>query len=517
MVFARSDGVDAILYQDPGRPFLLFPFWLAHLLGPDSMTAVNWVIAGYVYVAALLTYALAYLLLKRSLMAGAIAACVAISFGADASSALFSMVIMWQAVIGILVCALAVRKSMTDGLTLLRAVTAVAGAALALWTYEASVFPLAGLALLPLTISPVRWSRIGLALAPLCGVVVVFSAMTISRLQTGVGFYQLEKFDGLPSLAEASHRYSTWLTQVFTPQDWPTTWMDGWFKACRDAATSHLTSLSIAVAISAAIIFVCLGRLETPSLASRFPSAGGLVRVAILGVGLVLASYAPYVFIADGTANWRTHFFAQPFWGLLLATATVALARIGTAFVVATGCLAGALIGWGAFTNLWGQLENAARWDNTRQVMLDVTRAVPSVKPKTTLVIDGIGKPLSSLCRSASTPDPFGDPWWLQSNLALYYPLTTPWGTYVRSGEPPPLATSTGLVVAGKTIPWSSLVILEPDRLDRLTVARSVPARLRPEGAAARGYAPFARITPGQDRVSLRVRENLRLVPSFLP
>lgn len=513
MVYARAESFfDTFLYTDPSRPFLQVPFGLAHLLSPESMAAANWVIAGYVLAMALLTYWFAYRLLGDSIPGGLVAASIAVTFGADQASALFSMVILWQVMIGVLVSALALRASMLKGLTGPRCIVIVAGAALALWTYEASALPLLALAFLPLALTVRNWRRIGIALAPLAGVLVFFGAMTLSRVQTGVAYYQANKITGAPSAGEAWTRITTWLGHALQPWTWGDPWTLGWFRTCLDAGKEILTTPVIIAAIAWAIVAVLVALGSRGG--SRAGTAGATLRVAAFAIVLIGASYLPYLMVSDGAGHWRTHMMAQPGWGLLVGALIVTALRASLAGGAVLVAASGALIGFGLWGSLWGQLENAARWDTVRTVMSGVTDVAPWLRPGTTVVLTGIGEPVNNLCRASPAPDPFGDPSWFNSALNLYYPDDAIDGTYIRQDGLPPTGVQVspgGVAVGPVTRPWKDVVVIHIDRDGRAALVSRDQL-----GTPAAGYDPAALIVTADGR-GAEIRGAFTLTPSQLP
>lgn len=513
MIYARAESLpDTFLYSDPSRPFLQLPFGFAHLLSPDSMAAANWVIAGYVLAMALLAYWFAYRLLGDSIPGGLVAASVALTFGADQASALFSMVILWQVMIGVLVTALALRASMLGRLTGPRCIAIVAGAALALWTYEASALPLLALAFLPLALPSRNWRRIGIALMPLAGVLVVFAAMTLSRAQTGVSYYQANKLTGVPSVDEAWTRMTTWLGHALQPWIWGDPWTLGWFRSCLDAGRQILTAPVVIAAAAWAVIAVLVA-LGTRG-GGRAGTAGTTLRVGAFAIVLICASYVPYLMVSDGAGHWRTHMMAQPGWGLLVGALVVTALRVSLAGGAVLVAACGALVGFGLWGSLWGQLENAARWDTVRTVMSGVTRVAPGLRPGTTVVLTGVGEPVNNLCRAAPAADPFGDPSWFNSALSLYYPDDVIGGTYIRREGLPPTGvrlTAGGVAVGNATSPWKDVVVIH---LDRNARAQLVPPDQL--GRPAPGYDPSALTVPADGR-GADIRGAFTLTPSQLP
>jgi len=513
MIYSRADSfLDTLLYSDPSRPFLQLPFGLAHLISPDSMAAANWVIALYVLTMAALTYWFAYRLLGESITGGLIAASIALTFGADQSSALFSMVILWQVMIGVLVTALALRASMLRGLTGPRSIAIVAGAVLALWTYEASVLPLFALVFLPLAIPARNWRRIGIALAPLIGVFVFFGAMTVSRLQTGVAYYQADKVTGAPSASEAWTRITTWLSRALQPWTWGDPWTLGWFRTCLNAGIAILTTPVViaALAWTVVVVLVVLGVHR----GSRAGSPGMALRVAAFAVIMIGASYFPYLAVSDGAGHWRTHMMAQPAWGLLIGALVVMALRASLIGGVVLVAACGAVIGFGLWANLWGQLENAARWETVRTVMSSVTDVAPWLRPDTTVVLTGVGEPVSNLCRETSVADPFGDPAWFNSALNLYYPDAAIGGTYIRRGDLPPTGVRLapeGVVVGPITHPWGAVIVFHLSRDGHATLVQRHQL-----GISAQGYDPPTRIVPADGR-GAEIRGAFELVPWALP
>ncbi len=512
LVFTRNAKVvDQFLYDDPSRPFLLLPFGLAHLINPESMTTANLVIAGYVLVMALLTYWFAFRLLNGSILGGLVAASIALTFGADQASALFSMVILWQVMIGVLCAALALRASLLNGLTFSRALACVLGAALALWTYEASAVPLLALLALPLALPRRPVKQLVIASAPLIGVLVFFGAMTLSRLQSGVAYYQANKFTGIPSLDDGFGRVTTWLGRALTPWTWGAPWEDGYFSRCVAAGADFLTTPVILAAIGWLIV------AGTVALATRrrdIMRAGMAVRTLLFGIIFLAATYAPYLFVSDGQGHWRTHMMAQPAWGLVIATVVVALGQYGSIILGLLVAACAALVGVGLWANEWGQLENAARWSKVRTVMEDVTNAVPWARPGTSIILTNVGAPVTTLCKEAPAPDPFGDPSWFNSALALYYPSGGVEGLYIRRPGGPDTGirfTRSGVASGTTTRKWADVIVLKVDGQGRASLIR---ANELPVGWP--GYRPGARILPSTGH-DTRMRAAFALKPDNLP
>jgi len=513
VIQARADTLaERFLYGDPSRPFLQLPFGIAGMLAPNSITAINVVIAGYVLGMALLTYWLVYRLLGNSSTGGLVAATIAVTFGGDQAAALFSMVILWQVMIGVLAVAIALRASMTRGLTIGRGVVMVVGSALALWTYEASAGPLLALLALVITVPLRNWRRIGIAVTPVVGMLAIFTAMTISRIQTGVAYYQASKVTGVPSAGEATDRISTWLGRALQPWTWSAPWEAGWFRNCAEAAGALITTPAVLASLGwvIAVSVVAIGSRQRETGDVR-----GALRVAIFGLVILAASYLPYLAVSDGAGHWRTHMMAQVAWGIVIAALVLAALRTwlpaGIILITATT----AVVALGIVANLWGQLENAARWDTVRHVMSAVTSAAPGLAEGTTVVLTRVGEGVSDLCRAAPAPDPFGDPSWFASNLRLYYPGPTPDGTYARRAELPPTGvalTRDGVRVAdGSVRPWNDVVVFGVDTTGAAVL-------LRPEELPVRavGYDPFARITSSTAQADA-ARSALDLVPGYLP
>lgn len=517
VVQARAETLaERFLYGDPSRPFLQLPFGIAGTLAPNSITAINVVIAGYVLAMALLTYWLVYRLLGNSYTGGLVAATIAITFGGDRAAALFSMVILWQVMIGVLAVAIALRASMIRGLTIGRGVVMVVGSALALWTYEASAGPLLALLALVITVPLRNWRRIGIAVTPVVGMLAIFTAMTISRIQTGVAYYQASKVTGVPTAGEAADRIGTWLGRALQPWTWSAPWEAGWFRNCAEAAGDLITTPAVLASLGwmIAVSLVAFGSRQRETGAVR-----DALRIAIFGLVILAASYLPYVAVSDGAGHWRTHMMAQVAWGIVMAALIIAALRTwlpaGIVLIIATT----AIIALGIVANLWGQLENASRWDTVRQVMSGVTSAAPGLTDGTTVVLTGIGEGVregvGDLCRAAPAPDPFGDPSWFASNLRLYYPGPTPDGTYARRPGLPPTGvalTRNGVRVAdGSVRPWSNVVVFGVDTTGAAVLLRPGEMPVR-----APGYDPFARITSSTAQADA-ARSALDLRPGYLP
>lgn len=513
VIQARAETLaERFLYGDPSRPFLQLPFGIAGTLAPNSITAINVVIAGYVLAMALLTYWLVYRLLGNSYTGGLVAATIAITFGGDQAAALFSMVILWQVMIGVLAVAIALRASMMRGLTIGRGVVMVVGSALALWTYEASAGPLLALLALVITVPSRNWRRIGIAVTPVVGMLAIFTAMTISRIQTGVAYYQASKVTGVPTAGEAADRIGTWLGRALQPWTWSAPWEAGWFRNCAEAAGAVITTPAVLASFGwlIAVSVVAAGSRRRETGAGR-----DALRVAIFGLALLAASYLPYLAVSDGAGHWRTHMMAQVAWGILAAALIIAtlraLAPMGFVLVTASG----AVVALGLLANLWGQLENAARWDTVRQVMSRVTDAVPGATPGTTIVLTNVGDPVNDMCRAAPTPDPFGDPSWFASNLRLYYPDAAPDGTYIRRGAQTP--TGVALTTAGVRMPdgslrqWDDVILFRVDNQGRATLLGP-----RQIGVKSPGYDPRRRIVPATPDAEA-ARSAFDLQPRYLP
>lgn len=521
MVLVREPGIQGWLYSDPSRPLLQIPFALARLIAPESMLAVSWVIFGYVLVSALLTYCLALSLFCGMRWVAFVAASVAISFAADQAGSLFSMVILWQCTIGVLLSALAFANLGKSGFRIRWLLALIFGSALALWTYEASVIPLIVTPLI-VVVGP-NCNRRGL-LAGLTGLgltTVPFTLATLARITSGTDYYQRSKFTGIPDPLEIGRRFATWGERALNPGRWPDPWTEGWFADCVSQVNDFIGYRSIAVATTWAAILALILVFDYRN--RRWLSAPiRLSRVYAFVLVMLVASYTPYLFVIDGGGHWRTHMLSQPYWGILTSTILISLLRFSRTFLALALMSVVLLVGWGTYVGLLGQTENASRWENSRAAMQAITEQVGFASSEDLIVVLGVDAPLESLCRSTQIVDPFGDTYWLESGLRLYFPGPSgaPRGYYLKPGEPLPTdaITSDGMLVGGVLTPWKRVYVVHLSGSQEL-VGDPVYGEIkvqqdvwgRPDGRASTS-------TPlGQETDRDKIRENLNLKPTLLP
>ena len=459
------------IWSGPGRPFLMLPFGLFSLSPFQSFALANGLCVAFIAATGISLYLLLRLRFGTSVGSSFLGTAVGMTVGADLSANLFSMVVLWQASLGVIVALLLVTVKSTRVPYSLVCTLALALLLVAVFTYEA-IIPLMLLLGLLLTryrsVARSRWLASGVFFAAPIWALMSAGLRSLSGTET----YQSQKFQ-IPGPLDILSRPLAWSRRVLDPLQWPEPWMNGWFNDCT-ASVQRMILLPLIVCLVISVVGVVFLYLVPKGAFDR--KAGRLPRIWI--PLLLAASYCGYFFVVDGSGNWRTHILAMPWWGALYAV--IADMVNWTKLVVAV--VGVALIGLGCYSSLLSQQEIAVRWERVKASMAVV---VPSIlnSPKTERVTMLVDEPfVTSMCASQGDSNPFGDPYWFEKHLDLYLPgKDLEVGIVLRDDGPFSFGDSSQkyfLLDNGLVLEWNGSSFVKPNlRGDLARYAEEAPTR----------------------------------------
>jgi hypothetical protein len=524
-VNAQSPTMAALFWPDPSRPFMQPPITISYWLTGGSYLGVFVLYALSILFTGVLTERILLTVAPQQPALAFLAGAFAIVHGGDQSTNLFSMVVLRQGIVGILLAALMAQRYLEHGRTR-SLIWVVVGQAVALWSYDAALGLVLGLFLLFLLFprpSDRRW-RIAIA----CWVLapgVYFVQLAYRYLLNSERSYQSAKVI-MPSSATVVERLKAYADGGLVFWHWPEHWL-AIARNCVDSMHAILTPWLVAGVIGFAI---ALGiALRRPATGPRRASIWSLLMGAVV---VLLASYSPYLFVSDGGGNWRTQFYAAPASATVLAIViagigAVRIARVPIGWIVAAP-VAITIVGYGLYAGLASQLEQSYRWHLYRTVVNGIVESAPQLRQHSLVVLKGIPDIYpATICSADPFPDPFLDNWWFEAGLRVLYPRTD-LSTYYYLGEDKRSNSTTWLDwtparvrlmtrdTSVDTFRYDEVVVFNFDPRTGSQLLTEVPAALLkgvvPEGA---GYQPTTAIASTE--MPAETARKLRAVATHLP
>ena len=417
----RHSGIlTGFLYGDESRPFLSLLFHAIYLVFGESYTAVILTNSLLTLVIAILTFNIC-LKITQSFGLSVIAGILILSHGGEQSTHLFSMLVLKQVVISLLLLLLIYLK-IKDGNELRYIFFIALFSIIALFTYEASLLVLViiiGLILNKFLVSKRYNIRASLFLLTLPIFFFLFINLSRYFISDEVS-YQSKKFR-IPTINGVFDSTQEYIKGILFPNTWET-YYKGYFKECIPEVHSTIGSSPLILAtiylflISGLIYFIHRSR------SSRTNTA--LLKEPMLFL-LLVASYAPYLFVSDGAGNWRTQFIALPFFTILVIRIILRISyvRKGIIRLISSIFLVSFFTFWimqGLSALQTQQLYFAKYWSDHQKYFKQITDVAPGLAENTEILLLGIPQG-GSYCEKLER-DPFEDPYWLSAGFHVYYP-----------------------------------------------------------------------------------------------
>jgi hypothetical protein len=224
---------------------------------------------------------------------------------------------------------------------------------------------------------------------------------------------------------------------------------------------------------------------------------------AVLLVGLILLalSFPGYLILESARSLWRTQILSGCGAALVLGAAIGLCAGSFPGNWLRLGIIAllGALVvAYGSFSAVKKTAFHRWVWERHRSVMAQVLSAAPRLKPGTLVI-------LTNVPRDA---DPFlGDSRWFDMALRLAYPRTLVGGMYFFEDGTLAFGGDQKIFLDGRWALGANrlltkggvdvMLVLNYQRQDLLSIAKSLPSFLSVDENSARVYNPEARIESG--------------------
>lgn len=499
--------LEGFLYPyDRTRQGISFAFHLAYLLSDGSYLSLHLLFGLFVWLTGFLTYKLVLALAPEAKLLAFCAGALALASGADDFGNLVSVIMVRQAVVGVILAVLLLRIGYTRRRPWL-IVPIVLAQVSALWTYEAGLVMLLAAPILLIS-RDMSWPRF-------IGWSAAWSAAPLYNIGTMVYRYAVLKevsYQSSQIAPELNISYTAqrlWDFSIHGVAFWR--WVKRWMGPQADCVAQNLDTFMLPIAVGTAGFLagaVLVSRTET-----RRPAIPTL-RFLLLSLLFMACAYAPYMALKPDNANpfWRTQFFAAPAAGIFIAAFFVGLDRLLRArTVVATlGCAAA--IGCGIYAGLSGQLEQTRRWEPYRDVMAGIVEAAPRIKDDTLVTL--VGTPpayFHTLCPNPPVPNPpFEDQMWFNSALQVMYPDTklvglfwwddgTSPGTSIKFDFGPDGAklNRNTIGVDGTAFGYDQMLAFKWDRERGAILMPEFPSAGIPGSVPAPSYDAASRILPG--------------------
>lgn len=413
---------DGFFYPyDRTRQGISFAFHLAYLLSNGSYLSLHLLFGLFVWLTGLLTYRLVKSFFPDAEFLAFASGAIALTHGGDDFGNLVSVIMVRQAVVGVLLAVLLLRVGWIQRRPLLLIPIAVAQFS-SLWTYEAG--------LLMLVCAPVLIMSAGMSWPRFLRWSAAWSVLPFLNIGSMVYRYKV-----LNEVSYQSAQLADRIDLPFTAQRlWDFSahgvlfwrWAVRWMGPQGGCVADNLRDFGVPIAIGAVSFLACGGAVAWIERRRGTPVPWAR---ALLAAGFFMAlSYGPYLALKPENASpfWRTQFFAAPAAAIFLAAFAGLLDHVLRARRVIALLICGAAVGTGTYAGLSGQLEQTRRWEPYRDVMAGIVAAAPRIKDDTLVTL--VGTPpayFHTLCENPPVPNPpFEDQMWFNSALQVLYPNT---------------------------------------------------------------------------------------------
>jgi hypothetical protein len=417
----RHSGIlTGFLYGDESRPFLSLLFHAIYLIFGENYTAVILTNSLLTLVIAFLTFKISFKV-TQSFGLSVIAGILILSHGGEQSTHLFSMLVLKQVVISLLVLIL-IYLNVETGNELRYKFIIIFFSVLALFTYEASL--LVVVIIIGLIVNKylnskqynVKATFFLITLPILFFILINLSRYFISEEVS----YQSKKFR-IPTVKSVFDSTQEYIKGIIVPNTWES-YYKGYFNECIPELRSTIGNSPIILAtvylflISGLIYSVHRSQSQRPNVL--------LLKEPILFLILV-ASYTPYFFVSDGIGNWRTQFIALPFFAILVVKiiSNISFIRKEVIRIISSVFLVLFFTFWilhGLFALQTQQLYFAKYWSDHQKYFTQIIAVAPGLAQDTDILLLGIPQG-GSYCEKLER-DPFEDPYWLSAGFHVYYP-----------------------------------------------------------------------------------------------
>jgi hypothetical protein len=482
---------EGFLYPEKNRPFMSLLFHLAYIFSDGSYLSLHLFYGLTIFLTGLLTYFLLLELFGEKCIGFCfIAGVLTIINGAEESANLFSMIIVRQALILILVAALIACKYYKNKNFKYFCILIPLCHYLSLWTYEAG-FPL----IVAMGIALFFYKRGRMYIFFLWYLIPLYFIINKINyyLVEGQTSYQSQKivFHSAQVILEKFYLYIKYGADFLI---WPQIWLPR-FLGCESEAIRLMLLPIIFGVISILLIFILIVRRSNYDFST--PSYSYILAFFIL----LISSYAPFIFVSDGSPTWRTQFYAAPFLAFFLSLFCFVIYQIRLLKFISPIVLI-TILSCGFFSGLSGQLEASKRWLVYRNAVEGIATFAPVIKNGSTIILLGVptGDPMQ-ICKDSDPPDPFSDQLWFNFGINVLYPKTNLRGFYARNDDSYPPSSGERVVLEENavslisknkgevlSIPYEEVLIFQYDANIKKTVL------LSKENLKKRDYDPAALI-----------------------
>lgn len=499
---ARHGWAGFFYPYDPSRPFMSLPFHLAYLLSDGSYLSLHMLFGVFVWLTGFLTYLLVKNFLPAAEFLSFVAGAIALTHGGDGSINLLPMIVVRQAVVGILIAILLFRIAWQTSRPALLIPAAIAQG-VSLWTYEPGLLSLLfaplliyqkGVPLRRFLLWGAAWSAV-----PMLNVASLF----IRYVLLGRVSYQSKQLASHWSLSDLTTTVSGLVVHGLAFWKWPGEWSH-LMQDCSSAIQKQMT----APLVIGVLGFVACALLLRRSPQGRDPAVHWVPTFPIALAYLVLA-YLPFLALGNVGA-WRTQFYAAIPAAIVLAWAAVSIDQWlhGRSLLAVVLCTA--VVGAGLWCGLMSQLEQSRRWAPYRKVMLGILGTAPRIRDDTFVALVGTpGTYFGTLCEDGPPNPPFEDTMWFNSALQVFYPNTRLVGMFWREDGVSPGSIqykfdSTGtrldratVRVSGTAFGYDQVIAFAYDAEKGAVLIPSFPWTRIPGSVPSDTYDPMKRILPG--------------------
>jgi hypothetical protein len=510
-------GIAGFIYPyDASRRLLSVPFHLAYLTSDGSYRSLHVVNALLVFLTGVLTCLLVRIATSVPLAVCFAAGAIALVCGADKSVAVMSMMQVRQSVVAALVAIVCLTRGWMTGQPWWLFPAAIAQAT-ALWTYEPALPVLAAAAVLlgrgP-TPRVVAWGAGWLAV-PTCYLVLL-----ALRYASGGSSYQAGRLIARTPSELLSTLFGL-LADGLAFWRWPVDWWRTYLLTCQ-AATAGRMAIPLAVGLVSFV--VCSVTLWRRAHGGEKDVSRWTFAIVLF---FLLAAYLPFLAIDLASPGqptpgaWRAHYFAAVPAGVLLAMLAYRASRLVRWTGSVATLLGAAIVAAGLVAGMAAQLEASRKWSEYRRVTAAIVESAPRIADDTFVALLDVPAPIVlSACEPSPPTDPFNDTMWFNSALQVFYPGTRLAGSYwLETGETRGAVIyrvqgdtialeRTAVSVEGERFGVDQLIAFRYDPRAGAVLLRSLPDSFM-HGDSARGYAPLARITPGEAPPETRRKLNL--------
>ncbi len=410
--------LEGLFYSDPSRTFMSFFFGILYRIYGEDFSP-------YLVFNQLLTVLVGVLvfLICRQKNVNILFSLLASTFAGiampDDSSYLFSMLVVKQCSIALLLIILLIDLSIEGRLAGIKLILISFLSFFCIFTYEASLTPL--LVIFWFLFKKRDSEKFRDLHYAIIAPVVVFTFWSFFRyFILARDSYQSGKVR-IPNTQELRESFSNYLS-IMNPVVWDDHERD-LFVNCLASVQEITGEFSSIATLAFTVTFVILSLYAARAKLSFFRETGKQETSDVLTfLFLTISSYIPYLVVTDGASSWRTHLIAQSFFGIFLGLLFQWLSRSPLhkyLSLLVFFMFVSSAVHQGVSTTNLQTLHMAKYWNDHQDFFSALTTEAPRIRADYFLLVTDVPAG-NEYCESGSR-DIFEDPYWFQAGINTYY------------------------------------------------------------------------------------------------